>query len=196
MADINGAFEVNGLVKQKQELESLMMSNPAMEKKVQGLIRKVLMAARREVAKAAQQPSVMKSDPRKAYKAVKSAVYKRILGGSISILNRKNAKGGGTYEPPRRGTKDPFGRGGNRVPRGQRTQQVMSYQGADRAFILRFLNAGTDVRDAGTRGGRLSGNRGRIAPRNFFATSSHTAMMKAAEQLTILIDDMIKNEIK
>ena len=68
--------------------------------------------------------------------------------------------------------------------------------GADRAFILRFLNAGTDVRDAGTRGGRLSGNRGRIAPRNFFATSSHTAMMKAAEQLTILIDDMIKNEIK
>ena len=196
MADINGAFEVNGLVKQKQELESLMMSNPAMEKKVQGLIRKVLMAARREVAKAAQQPSVMKSDPRKAYKAVKSAVYKRILGGSISILNRKNAKGGGNYEPPRRGTKDPFGRGGNRVPRGQRTQQVMSYQGADRAFILRFLNAGTDVRDAGTRGGRLSGNRGRIAPRNFFATSSHTAMMKAAEQLTILIDDMIKNEIK
>lgn len=196
MADINGAFEVDGLVKQKEALESLMMSNPAMEKKVQGLIRKVLMAARREVAKAAQQPSVMKSDPRQAYKAVKSAVYKRILGGSISILNRKNAKGGGTYEPPRRGTKDPFGRGGNRVPRGQRTQQVMSYQGADRAFILRFLNAGTDVRDAGTRGGRLSGNRGRIAPRNFFATSSHTAMMKAAEQLTILIDDMIKNEIK
>ena len=196
MADINGAFEVDGLVKQKEALESLMMSNPAMEKKVQGLIRKVLIAARREVAKAAQQPSVMKSDPRQAYKAVKSAVYKRILGGSISILNRKNAKCGGTYEPPRRGTKDPFGRGGNRVPRGQRTQQVMSYQGAERAFILRFMNAGTDVRDAGTRGGRLSGNRGRIAPRNFFATSSHTAMMKAAEQLTILIDDMIKNEIK
>ena len=196
MADINGAFEVNGLVKQKQELESLMMSNPAMEKKVQGLIRKVLMAARREVAKAAQQPSVMKSDPRKAYKAVKSAVYKRILGGSISILNRKNAKGGGNYEPPRRGTKDPFGRGGNRVPRGQRTQQVMSYQGADRAFILRFLNAGTDVRDAGTRGGRLSGNRGRIAPRNFFATSSQKAMEQAAEQLDRLIEELIKKEIQ
>ena len=196
MADINGAFEVDGLVKQKQELESLMMSNPAMEKNVQGLIRKVLMAARREVAKAAQQPSVMKSDPRKAYKAVKSAVYKRILGGSISILNRKNAKGGGSYEPPRRGTKDPFGRGGNRVPRGQRTQQVMSYQGADRAFILRFMNAGTDVRDAGTRGGRLSGNRGRIAPRNFFSTSSHTAMQQAASELTKLIDDLIKQEMK
>ena len=194
MADISGAFEVDGLVKQKEALESLMMSNPEMEKRVQKLIRQVLLVARRMVSNDAK--GAMKSDPRQAYKAVKSAVYKRILGGSISILNRKNTKGGGSYEPPRRGTKDPFGRGGNRVPRGQRTQQVMSYQGADRAFILRFLNAGTDVRDAGTRGGRLSGNRGRIAPRNFFATSSHTAMQKAAEQLSTLIDEMIKKEIR
>lgn len=194
MTDINGAFEVDGLVKQKEALESLMMSNPEMEKRVQKLIRQVLLAARRMVSNDAN--GVMKSDPRQAYKAVKSSVYKRILGGSISILNRKNAKGGGSYEPPRRGTKDPFGRGGNRVPRGQRTQQVMSYQGADRAFILRFMNAGTDVRDAGTRGGRLSGNRGRIAPRNFFATSSQKAMEQAAEQLDRLIEELIKKEIQ
>ena len=182
MADINGAFEVDGLVKQKQELESLMMSNPEMEKRVQKLIRQVLLAARRIVSNDAK--GAMKSDPRQAYKAVKSAVYKRILGGSISILNRKNAKGGGSYEPPRKGTSDPFGRGGNRVP------------GADRAFILRFLNAGTDVRDAGTRGGRLSGNRGRIEPRNFFATSSQKAMEQAAEQLDRLIEELIKKEIQ
>ena len=194
MADINGAFEVDGLVKQKQELESLMMSNPEMEKRVQKLIRQVLLAARRIVSNDAK--GAMKSDPRQAYKAVKSAVYKRILGGSISILNRKNAKGGGTYEPPHRGTKDPFGRGGNRVSRSQRTQQVMSYVGGERSFILRFLNAGTDDREAGTRGGRMSGNRGRIAPRNFFSTSSHTAMQKAAEQLSTLIDEMIKKEMK
>ena len=194
MADINGAFEVDGLVKQKQELESLMMSNPEMEKRVQKLIRQVLLAARRIVSNDAK--GAMKSDPRQAYKAVKSAVYMRILGGSISILNRKNAKGGGSYEPPRKGTSDPFGRGGNRVPRSQRTQQVMSYQGADRAFILRFLNAGTDVRDAGTRGGRLSGNRGRIEPRNFFATSSQKAMEQAAEQLDRLIEELIKKEIQ
>ena len=171
-----------------------MMSNPEMEKRVQKLIRQVLLAARRMVSNDAK--GAMKSDPRQAYKAVKSAVYKRILGGSVSILNRRNAKGGGNYDPPRKGTKDPFGRGGNRVPRSQRTQQVMSYEGADRAFILRFLNAGTDVRDAGTRGGRMSGNRGRITPRNFFSTSSHTAMQKAAEQLSTLIDEMIKKEIR
>jgi hypothetical protein len=192
MADINGAFEVDGLVKQKQELESLMMSNPEMEKRVQKLIRQVLLSARRMVSNDAK--GVMKSDPRQAFKAVKSAVYKRILGGSVSILNRKNAKGGGSYEPPRKLRQGQ--RGGNRVPRSQRTQQVMSYEGADRAFILRFLNAGTDVREAGTRSGRMSGNRGRIAPRNFFANSSHTAMQKAAEQLSTLIDEMIKKEIR
>ena len=194
MADISGAFEVDGLVKQKQELESLMMSNPEMEKRVQKLIRQVLLAARRMVSNDAK--GVMKSDPRHAYKAVKSAVYKRILGGSVSILNRKNARGGGSYEPPRKGTSDPFGRGGNRVPRSQRTQQVMSYEGADRFFILRFLNAGTDDREAGTRGGRMSGNRGRIAPRNFFANSSRKAMEQAAEQLDHLIEELIKKEIK
>jgi hypothetical protein len=192
MADINGAFEVDGLVKQKEALESLMMSNPEMEKRVQKLIRQVLLSARRMVSNDAK--GVMKSDPRQAYKAVKSSVYKRILGGSVSILNRKNAKGGGSYEPPRKLRQGQ--RGGNRVPRSQRTQQVMSYEGADRAFILRFLNAGTDVREAGTRSGRKSGNRGRIAPRNFFANSSHTAMQKAAEQLSTLIDEMIKKEIR
>lgn len=192
MADINGAFEVDGLVKQKEALESLMMSNPEMEKRVQKLIRQVLLAARRMVSNDAK--GVMKSDPRQAYKAVKTAVYKRILGGSVSILNRKNAKGGGSYEPPR--TLRQGQRGGNRVPRSQRTQQVMSYEGADRAFILRFLNQGTDDREAGTRGGRMSGNRGRIAARNFFSNSSHKALQQAAEQLSTLIDEMIKKEIK
>ncbi len=189
-----GNMEVDGLVEQKQALESLMMSNPAMEKKVQGLIRKVLMAARRAVAQAAQQPSVMKADPRQAYKAVKTAVYRQILGGSVSILNRKRAGAKNLYEPGRK--LRPGQRGGNRVPRSQRTEDIMSYQGADRAWILRILNAGTSQREAGTRGGRIGGNRGSIAPRNFFATSSHTAMQQAAEELTKLIDELIQQELK
>ena len=185
-------IQVDGFVKQRQELESLLMSNPAMEKKVQGLIRKVLLAVRREVGKNAK--GVMKSDPRKAYKAVKSTVYRQILGGSVSLLNRKHAKGGGTYEPPR--TLRTGQRGGNRVQRSERTQRVMSYEGGDRAFILRFLNQGTTKRMAGSRGGHLSGNRGYIAPRNFFAGSSQTAMQKAASELSKLIDDLIKQEMK
>jgi hypothetical protein len=186
----NGNIEVDGFVKKRQELEKLMMSNPAMEKKVQGLIRKVLMQARRTMGQQAQ--SAMKTDPRQAYKAVKTAVYKRILGGSVSILDKRRAGAPGSYEPPRK--LRPGQRGGNRVPRGQRTQQLMSYQGASRAFVLRFINQGTEERTAGTRGGGLSGNRGSIAARNFFSSSSHRAMQEAADQLTKLIDDMIKQE--
>lgn len=190
MADLRGGFEVDGLVKQREDLERLLMSNPAMEKKVQGLIRKVLIAARREIGKSIP---FKDGDPRQAYKAVKTSVYRQILGGNVSILNKRRAGSPGSYEPPRK--LRPGQRGGNRVPRGERTDTVMHYQGADRAFVLRFLNAGTQQREAGTRGGRLSGNRGSIRARNFFADSSHRAMQQAADQLAKLIDDLIKQEL-
>jgi hypothetical protein len=66
----------------------------------------------------------------------------------------------------------------------------MHYAGESRAFVLRFLNQGTIGRTT------RFGARGRIAPRNFFSTSSHTAMQKAASELTKLIDDLIKQEMK
>ena len=211
MAISGDNFDVDGFVAQRKELEALLMSNPEMEKRVQGLIRKVLLAARRTVAQAAQ--GKMRSDPRQAYKAVKSSVYRQILGGSVSILNRRRSGKYTSYEPPR----SPSPRGGNRRPRTQRTIDLQSYDGADRGFILRFLNAGTNDRNIefssnpkraevkrGSRGGDVSkygktvntGRRGRIAPRNFFADSSHTAMQKAAAELSTLIDDMIKKELQ
>lgn len=194
MADISGAFEVDGIVRQKTELEALLMSNPAMEKKVQGLIRKVLLVARREVSNAANQTSVIKSDPRQAYKAVKSAVYRNILGGNISILSKRRAGTRGPIPPvvhqleTRTNSKGNH-RGGNRMPRSRRTEDLMTYQGADRGFILRFLNAGTEGRKSSI------GNRGSIAARAFFGTSSQKAMEKAAEQLDTLIQELIKKEI-
>ena len=212
MADINGAFEVDGLVKQREELEHLLMSDPAMEKRVQGLIRKVLMAARREIG------SIIKfdhGDPRQAYKAVKTAVYRQILGGSVSLYDkkRKNTQFS-AYEPPR--TLKPGQRGGNRRPRSQRSWDLIHYAGPDRAFVLRFLNAGAHGRAIefnydetrehvrrGSQGGNIkkygktinTGYRGNIKPRNFFAPASHQAMRKASDQLTKLIDELIKQEL-
>ena len=192
MAD-NSNIQIDGLVQQRQELESLLMSNPAMEKKVQKIVRKVLSHVRKDVSQAAR--GAMNADPRQAYKAVKTAVYRQILGGNVSLLNKRRASGKTSgYEPPRK--LRPGQRGGNRVPRGNRTQQVMDYEGSDRAFILRFINNGTGQRTAGTRGGRLSGNRGAIRPRNFFALTSHSAMRKAAGELSQLIDELIKQEMK
>jgi hypothetical protein len=41
-----------------------------------------------------------------------------------------------------------------------------------------------------------TGFRGRIAPRNFFSLTSHSAMRKASEELTQLMDQLIKQEMK
>ena len=212
MANTTDAFEIDGFVQQQKELEALLMSNPQMEKKVQGLIRKVLMQARKQIGEAAAH--AMKEDPRKAYKAVKTAVYRQILGGNVSIYRKKRASGGGgSYEPPRTLREGQWG--GNRRPRSGRTKQLQSYMGSDRSFVLRWIEGGTQERGInftpdearehvhrGSRGGNLkkygktinTGTRGNIAPRNFFGTSSHQAMAKAADQLARLIDELIKKE--
>lgn len=201
MADLSGPFEVDGLVKQREDLERLLMSNPAMEKKVQGLIRKVLMAARREIGKSIP---FKDGDPRQAYKAVKTSVYRQILGGNVSILNKRSAAKFSSYEPPR--TLNPSKPGGNRRPRSQRTWDLVHYAGPDRGFVLRFLNAGTQARAVnftydenrvGTRWNKHpnTGYRGRIKPRNFFEPASHQALRKAADQLSHLIDDLIRQEL-
>lgn len=188
-----GNFQVDGLVRQREELESLLMSNPAMEKKVQGLIRKVLLQARRVISDSATR--AMRSDPRQAYKAVKTAVYRQILGGSVNILNKKRA-GQRLSVPPiyhaleHRTNSKGNHRGGNRMPRSRRTEDLMTYAGADRAFILRFISLGTNDRTSRV------GNRGSITARNFFANTSHSALQKAAEQLSTLIDELIKKELK
>lgn len=184
--------QIDGLVEQQQALEALMMKNPAMEKKVQGLIRKVLMEVRRAMGNEAR--GAMKSDPRQAYKAVKTAVYRQILGGSVSILNKRRA-GRRLPEPPvvhqleHRVNSKGNHRGGNRMPRSQRTIDLLTYDGADRGFVLRFLNAGTSQR-------YNVGNRGSIAPRNWFGNRSQREMEHAADRLTQLIDELIQQEMK
>ena len=199
----NGNIQIDGLVQQRQELENLLMSNPNMEKKVQKIVRTVLGHVRKDVSQAAR--GAMHADPRQAYKAVKTAVYRQILGGNVSILNKKRR---GTqfsaYEPPR----NPSRRGGNRMTRSGRTADLIHYAGPDRAFVLRFLNQGTNPRvikdfkyDENRKVDKWNkhpntGFRGRIAPRNFFALTSHSAMRKASQELQQLIDELIKQEMK
>jgi uncharacterized protein YaaR (DUF327 family) len=181
-------IQIDGLIKQREELERLLTTDPEMERKLQKLIRKVLMEVRKQVSNAAK--GNMKADPRQAYKAVKTAVYRQILGGSVSILNkRRGSVQFSDYEPPRK-SRPQWARGGNRIPRSQRTNDLIHYAGADRSFVLRFINQGTSTRES------RYGNRGSIRARNFFATSSHQAMRKAADELTKLIDNLIKQETR
>ena len=71
MADF---IEIQGLDARRKELEQLVTSNPAMKKYLQGIIRKCIGEARKNVVKDAQ--GVLDNDPRHAYKAVRNSVYK------------------------------------------------------------------------------------------------------------------------
>ena len=214
MANISTAFKTEGFVKQRKDLEALLMKNPAMEKKVHGLIRKVLAEARKSMTAEARQ--VMDSDPRHASRAIRTMVYKRILGGNINILRKKRAgNGGGSYTPTR--TLRTGQRGGNRRDRSDRTKNLESYYGSDRGFVLRFLNSGTNDRFVpfradearehvrrGSRGGNIAkygktintGRRGHIAARDWFGNRGQKELDNAADNLGKLIDEMIETELK
>ena len=71
----------------------------------------------------------------------------------------------------------------------------MHYGPHDRGWILRIINSGTinGDRTAGTRGGRLSGNRGSIAARNFFRGAAEPALQKAVNNLAMMIDTELVN---
>ena len=186
-------------VQNNVHLERLLTTDQTMEKAVQDIMRKVLSSARSKMTAAARQ--AMDTDPRQAYKAVRTMVYRQILGGNINILNKKKASGGG-------------GAGGSRRGRTKHTEQIMGYMGSDRGFILRFVNAGTkdrvathmnghmirrkdiDERDQKTqyRSGAI-GFRGAIRARNWFANSSQAAMEEAAAQFAQQIDNLIKQTI-
>ena len=167
-------------------LDRLLLSNPNMEKKVINIIRKVIRQARDEVAQKAE--GVPKQDPRKTAHAIRSTVYKAILGGRVDILPSKKAGSPGSYRPPRR--LRPGQVGGNRIPRSRRTEQMLGYQGFDRIFILRWLDGGTATRTT------KYGNRGAISPRPWFNAAAVPAMNRAGDTFAQLVDKLIAKELK
>lgn len=195
-------FEVNDAVilEQQKVLEAALSTNPKTQKALQKLIRKVIMEARAKVSSAAS--NKMKNDPRGAAQAVRTSVYKKILGANINIFSSRKAHGRNNYEPPRKGVS---GRGGNRRTRSPRTSQIMGYAPLDRGFILRWINDGTP----GARNIEFTsndrrkvdkwnkhpntGNRGNIAARNFFRGAGERALAQAADNLATLIDSELES---
>ena len=169
-----------------KDLDKVLMTDDHLKKEVRKMLGKLLRQARNRVSKDAR--GVIKNDPRHAYKAVKHAVYKQILGGNISILNPRKASS--TRAKLNKRTKlsmNPHQRGGNRMKRCQRTEDLDSYYGKDRGFILRFLNAGTSDRVTKTHNAR----RGNISARNWFAGASHKEMELTAEEFAKWLDEEI-----
>ena len=186
-ADITTNFIVEGLQEQIQQLDKLLASNPVMEERMKKVISKVMAKAHKKMCDELHSDPALTNDPRNAYKAVKHAVYRRILGGNVNILQKKRRAAATDYEPTR--TLKSGQRGGNRRLRSERTHRMDSYDSYDRGFILRFLNSGTATRKIkftedphrasvkrGSQGGSKYGKtvntglRGKIGSRNIFAS--------------------------
>lgn len=203
---------VEGIVDIQKRLSRLQTKHPNMQRDMRRIMQVVIREARKELLKDAKgevgNGYVNSSgDPRKAYRAIKSMVYKRIFGGNVNIISRRKRGKYAANIPPQKdqGTK----RGGNRRKRSNETQRMMSYWGEDRGFILRWLNNGTKGRRIRTstnssvnkligRGrtsasldSKRNGFRGKITGTHWFGTASREAMYEASEMLTSLIDRAI-----
>lgn len=205
MADIkNGAITIDGLSEFEAKLQKLKTDNPGFEKRLRGVIKKLLGKARANLRNEAARGLQMEGDPRHAYKAVRFAVYKRLFGGQVNILNSRRAGAESGYEPPR--TLTPGQRGGNRRVRKSRNLNI--YEGTDRGFILRWLNNGMTKTSPRviefTENDRRkvdkwnkhpnTGNRGAIKARNWFRGASLKQLQAIAGDMQELIDKIIKEE--
>ena len=213
-ADINGNFVVEGLQEQMKQLDALLASNPEMEKRMRRVISKVMVKAQKWTQK--EIAGDMPNDPRHAAKAVRKAVYRRILGGNINILRKSRAtEGASDYTPTR--TLKSGQRGGNRRLRSERTHRMDSYNASDRGFILYWLNSGTGTRQErgfrndphrsqvrrGSQGGDVNkygkttntGARGSISARNVFASNIVALGEFIDRELNKEFSDLLKSQV-
>ena len=187
--DNGGHVEVYGVEVNDIMLGQLMTSNPDMASTIRKIFREVLKEARKNLSNDAK--NYLKSDPRKAARAVKFSVYKTVFGGNVSILQKRRGSAGAKYELIRQRKLDenPKQRGGNRRERFAKRNRLDYYFGADRGFILRFISSGTVRRNS------RFGNRGSIRQTNWFGHTSTFQIEAAAEKVATAINEYV-NQIQ
>ena len=194
------AFEVNQqyLENRRHALQACMSINSDFGKRLRELIFQELKASREQIVRNIK---FKNGDPRGTRHAVKRYIARKYLGGIVSIRNGNSSGGRNNYEAPRK--LRPGQRGGNRMLRSQRTDDILHYGPGEREFILRFVNSGTAPRYAAGRNVSGKGNRkaffkmqeegdwyrGSIAPLNFFATLGRPAMDRAVRNLGQMVDE-------
>ena len=178
-------------------LERLLTTDPTMEQYIRTAIGYVMEKARKDVVSKAA--SVMQSDPKKAASAIRRTIYKQVLGANLNILRKKRAGRKGNVPSSTRG-------------RSADTERYLGYQGSDRGFILRFINAGTDDRVATHmndhpikrsgmvkshiyRSGQIGG-RGSILGHDFFGPAAKAAIEEATELLTKEFEKIVAEQTK
>lgn len=194
---VQGRFDVNLSVDNREFLEMcdrLRYENLVKSSDVRRVFAKVAKPVKVSVQQGAR--SAMRSDPRKAWKAVRVITLKGGKGVVVGLLNPRKA--GNAMSVPSKATGGKSGIRRHRK-RSARTNQVDGYQGADRAWLLRIVNQGTGKngpRMAGTRGTlKKEAYRGEITAKRFF-DRAEAGMKQASQSLAVELGKIIEKRVK
>lgn len=191
---VQGTGDVNLQVDNRafvEMLDRLRYENLVKSSDVRKVFAKVAKPVKQSVQQGAR--SSMKKDPRKAWKGVRVITLKGGKGVVVGLLNPRKAGNAMAV-----GSNSTGGKSGIRRhrKRSARTNQVDGYQGADRSFILRMHNQGTESRMAGTRDGNMkAANRGRLTAKRFFDRAA-SGMQRASQQLSVELGKIIEQKSK
>ena len=191
---VQGTGDVNLQVDNRdfvEMLDRLRYENLVKSSDVRKVFAKVAKPVKQSVQQGAR--SSMKKDPRKAWKGVRVITLKGGKGVVVGLLNPKKAGNAMAVGSNSTGGKSGIRR---KRKRSARTNQVDGYQGADRSFILRMHNQGTESRMAGTRDGNMkAANRGRLTAKRFFDRAA-SGMQRASQQLSVELGKIIEQKSK
>lgn len=182
-----GSVEVIGTEVVEEMVDGLLSTDPTMDRLVRKLIAVATREARNRVSRDIGRN--IDDDPRKAARAVKHVVYRRLFGSNISILNKRRASNERvTLQRQRKLDANPRQRGGNRRKREDGRNRLDAYYGSDRGFILRFLSSGTDNRET------RFGNRGHIPQSGMFGHIAPWHMQQAVEEISQAVAEYITKQ--
>ena len=193
---VQGTGDVNLQVDNRdfvEMLDRLRYENLVKSSDVRKVFAKVAKPVKQSVQQGAR--SSMKKDPRKAWKGVRVITLKGGKGVVVGLLNPRKAGNAMAV-----GSNSTGGKSGIRRhrKRSERTNQVDGYQGADRSFILRMHNQGTESRMAGTRASvslSKTANRGRLTAKRFF-DRAEAGMQRASQSLAQELGKIIEQKSK
>ena len=191
---VQGTGDVNLQVDNRdfvEMLDRLRYENLVKSSDVRKVFAKVAKPVKQSVQQGAR--SSMKKDPRKAWKGVRVITLKGGKGVVVGLLNPRKAGNAMAV-----GSNSTGGKSGIRRhrKRSARTNQVDGYQGADRSFILRMHNQGTESRFAGTREGNMKpAYRGQLTAKRFF-DRAEAGMQRASQQLSVELGKIIEQKSK
>ena len=191
---VQGRFDVNLEVDNREFVE--MLDRLRYENLVKTSdVRKVFAKVAKPVKLSVQQGfrASVKSDRRKAWKGVRVITLKNGQGVVVGLLNPRKAGNAMALGGNSTGGKSGIRR---KRKRSARTNQVDGYQGADRSFILRMHNQGTESRFAGTREGNMKpAYRGQLTAKRFF-DRAEAGMQRASQSLAQELVKFIENRAK